>query len=205
MNTEIDNFNIIEPLLNFTDSGDFYMLYIFQRKKDQLNPKTHRSVRKIRSYCVENFNYLQERYAEIKNLCTFFNARAYIQINKHNHQDVSLNMMIAIAERLKHGHLCQKDLFDSVVDKCKYIDKRWIVDVDSKSESYLLEMIEKIKSIRPNPKIHATIPTKNGYHIITDGFDVSEFQKSYPLVDIQKKNPTLLYMPLQINQNGISQ
>ncbi len=195
MNAEIDNLNLIKLLLNFTDSGDFYMLYIFRRKKDQINPESHQSVRKIRSYCIENLKYLEERYLEIKNLCSFFNARAYIQINKHNHKDVSLDMMIAIAERLKHGHLCQKDLFDSVVDKCKSIDKRWLVDVDSKSESYLSEIIEKIKSIRPNPKIHATIPTKNGYHVITDGFDVLEFKKSYSNVDIQKKNPTLLYMP----------
>jgi hypothetical protein len=195
MNAEIDNLNIVKTLLNFTDPGDFYMLYIFQRKKDQSNPEAHQSVRKIKSYCIENLKYLEERYLEIKKLCVFFNARAYIQINKHNHKDVSLDMMIAMAERLKHGHLCQKDLFDSIVDKCKSIDKRWLVDVDSKSESYLSEMIEKIKSIRPNPKIHATIPTKNGYHVITDGFDISEFEKSYSTVDVQKKSPTLLYMP----------
>jgi hypothetical protein len=195
MNAEIDNLNIVKTLLNFTDPGDFYMLYIFQRKKDQSNPEAHQSVRKIKSYCIENLKYLEERYLEIKKLCVFFNARAYIQINKHNHKDVSLDMMIAMAERLKHGHLCQKDLFDSIVDKCKSIDKRWLVDVDSKSESYLSEMIEKIKSIRPNPKIHATIPTKNGYHVITDGFDISEFEKSYSTVDVHKKSPTLLYMP----------
>ena len=31
----IDNLEIIKPLLNFTDAGDFYMLYVFKRKKDQ--------------------------------------------------------------------------------------------------------------------------------------------------------------------------
>ena len=39
------------------------------------------------------------------------------------------------------------------------------------------------------------IPTKNGFHLITDRFDVLEFKKNYPEVDIQKKNPTLLYLP----------
>jgi hypothetical protein len=45
------------------------------------------------------------------------------------------------------------------------------------------------------PKIEAIIPTKNGHHIITKKFDVMEFKKYYPDVDIQKKNPTLLYYP----------
>ena len=31
----IDNIEKIKPLLNFTEVGDFYMLYVFKRKKDQ--------------------------------------------------------------------------------------------------------------------------------------------------------------------------
>ena len=45
------------------------------------------------------------------------------------------------------------------------------------------------------PKIEAVIPTKNGHHLITKRFDVLEFKKEYPNIDIQKKNPTLLYLP----------
>jgi hypothetical protein len=39
------------------------------------------------------------------------------------------------------------------------------------------------------------IPTKNGVHLITKRFDVMQFKKQYPDVDIQKKIPTLLYLP----------
>ena len=45
------------------------------------------------------------------------------------------------------------------------------------------------------PKIEKTIPTKNGYHLITKRFDVQAFSEKYPDIDIQKKNPTLLYYP----------
>ena len=31
----IDNINTIKGLLNFENEGDFYMLYVFKRKKDQ--------------------------------------------------------------------------------------------------------------------------------------------------------------------------
>jgi len=44
-------------------------------------------------------------------------------------------------------------------------------------------------------KIEKVIPTKNGFHLITGKFNVIEFKKLYPEVDIQKKNPTLLFLP----------
>ena len=31
----INNLELIKPLLNFSEQGDFYMLYVFKRKKDQ--------------------------------------------------------------------------------------------------------------------------------------------------------------------------
>ena len=39
------------------------------------------------------------------------------------------------------------------------------------------------------------IPTKSGYHLITTRFDVMKFKQHCPNIDIQKKNPTLLYYP----------
>jgi len=48
-------------------------------------------------------------------------------------------------------------------------------------------------------KIIANIPTKNGTHLITERFDVKTFSEKYPEIDIQKKNPTLLYLPNSLN------
>jgi hypothetical protein len=45
------------------------------------------------------------------------------------------------------------------------------------------------------PKVETIIPTKNGHHLITKRFDTQSFKEKYPDVDIQKKNPTLLYYP----------
>ena len=94
----IDNLEIIKPLLNFTNEGDFYMLYIFKRKKDQTTDKAnHQSVRTIKTYCIESIEYLENRYDEIKQLCEMFKARAYIHVQKQNHKDVSLEMMVSRA------------------------------------------------------------------------------------------------------------
>ena len=194
----IDNLEQIRQLLNFEDKGDFYMLYVFKRKKDQPEGEkdNHQSVRTIKSYCVTSVEYLERRYDEIKQLCEMFKARAYIHVQKQNHKDVSLNMMVALAQRIQDGNHYQQGLFDSVVGQIKTLEKKWIVDVDTKDEEELLRIMKVVNIARPEGnKIYATIPTKNGYHLITDRFDVMEFKKRYPEIDIQKKNPTLLYLP----------
>ena len=194
----INNIDLIKPLLNFSEEGDFYMLYVFKRKKDQPEDEkdNHQSVRTIKTYCIESIEHLDRRYEEIKTLCELFKARAYIHVQKQNHQDVSLNMMVALAERIRNGAKNQKGLFDSVVGQIKTQEKRWIVDIDTKDINELASVMLSIGLCKPEgPKIITTIPTKNGFHLITEKFDVLQFKKQYPEIEIQKKNPTLLYLP----------
>jgi hypothetical protein len=195
----INNLELIKPLLDFSNPGDFYMLYIFKRKKDQPIEErdNHQSVRTIKSYTVESIDYLEKRFSEIVDLSEMFKARAYIHVQKQNHHDVSLEMMVALAERIRNGNHNQKGLFDSVVGQIKTYEKRWIVDVDTKDNKELLNVKLAIDSSQPfgKDKIIAEIPTKNGFHLITERFDVMEFSKKFPNIDIQKKNPTLLYLP----------
>ena len=194
----INNIEIIKPLLNFTEEGDFYMLYIFKRKKDQPEGErdNHQSVRTIKTYCVDNLEYLDKRYDEIKQLCEMFKARAYIHIQKQNHKDVSLEMMMALAQKIRDGQHIQKNLFDSVVGQLKTNEKRWIIDIDTKDTNELVRLIDNLTITRPEgDKLEKLIPTKNGYHLITKRFDVEMFRNVFPHIDIQKKNPTLLYYP----------
>lgn len=193
----IDNLQQIKELLNFDKQGDFYMLYVLKRKKDQTTDKSnHQSVRTIKSYCIDSVEYLEKRYDEIKQLCEMFKARAYIHVQKQNHADVALEMIPAIVKRIQSGQINQKHVFDSVVGQLKTYEKRWIVDIDTKDDETVTKIARLIDQLRPEgPKIEAVIPTKSGYHLITARFDVMAFNKHYPEVDIQKKNPTLLYLP----------
>ena len=194
----IDNLELIKPLLNFDNEDDFYMLYIFKRKKDQPEGErdNHQSVRTIRSYCIKSIEQLEKRYDEIKMLCEVFKARAYIHVQKQNHKDVALDMLVGLAQRIKSGQHQQQNLFDSVVGQMKTYEKRWIVDIDTKMWTTALAIHQHIIGCRPEgEKVEAMIPTKNGFHFITKRFDVMEFKKHYPDIDIQKKNPTLLYYP----------
>lgn len=197
----IDNLELIKPLLNFEDTEDFYQLYVFKRKKDQATDKAnHQSVRTIKTYSINSIEYLESRYEEIKQLCEIFFARAYIHVQKQNHKDISLQMMISLAEKIRNRQHNQSHLFDSVVGQVKTLEKRWIVDIDTTDEITIHRAVHVINDIRPEgQKIEAIIPTKSGYHLITSRFDVQEFNKrmsQYVTVpDIQKKNPTLLYLP----------
>ncbi len=194
----INNIELIKPLLNFEKKGDFYMLYVFKRKKDQPEGErdNHQSVRTIKTYCIESIDHLERRYDEIIQMCEMFKARAYIHVQKQNHFDVSLSMMAALAQRIQNGNNNQKGLFDSVVGQIKTQEKRWIVDVDSLDLLYFMGVKDAIRRCKPEgDKIEAAIPTKNGYHLITSKFDVLAFSKYFPEIDIQKKNPTLLYYP----------
>ena len=194
----IDNIKEIKELLNFSDKNDFYMLYVFKRKKDQPEGErdNHQSVRTIKTYCIDSIEHLDKRYDEIKQLCEMFKARAYIHVQKQNHNDVSLDMLALLAERIKNGVKNQKGLFDSVVGQIKTQEKRWIVDIDTTDPDFLYEVADFIKGLKPvGFKVEKVIQTKNGRHLITSRFDVKTFSEKYPDVDIQKKNPTLLYYP----------
>ena len=210
----VNNIEKIRKLLNFEKAGDFYMLYVFKRKKDQPEGErdNHQSVRTIKTYCIESIAHLDRRYDEIVQLCEMFNARAYIHVQKQNHFDVSLNMMVGLAQRIQNGQHNQKGLFDSVVGQIKTNEKRWIIDVDDIKEpspimmAYIeyeckpyteveLDAVGMPIGYKVGPKIEAIIPTKNGHHLITKKFDVIKFKEKYPNLDIQKKNPTLLYCP----------
>jgi hypothetical protein len=210
----IDNIKTIKELLNFENEGDFYMLYVFKRKKDQPEGErdNHQSVRTIKTYCVNSIEYLEKRYDEIKQLCELFKARAYIHVQKQNHKDVSLNMMVALAQRIQDGNLKQQHLFDSVVGQLKTLEKRWIIDIDDVSidtfahDDYHVSMRNYINQLQVEANKSTEmvfVKTKSGFHIITQPFNLLKFKERYPEVDVQKKNPTLLYLPNSLMDENI--
>jgi len=202
----INNKEQIKGLLNFSKAGDFYMLYVTKRKKDQPEGEkdNHQSVRVIRSYCIKSVEQLDKRWEEIVMMCEMFKARAYIHVQKQNHKDVSLNMMVALAQRIQDGNHEQQNLFDSVVGQLRVHEKRWIIDIDDVSidafahAPYYIEMrkyIEELQEEAGTDQTKTFLKTRTGFHIITQPFNSQKFSERYPNVDIQKKNPTLLYYP----------
>lgn len=203
----IDNLSLIKLLLNFEQPGDFYQLLVLQRKKDQVtNRSNHQSVRTIKSYTIGSIQQLESSWAEIQQLCEVFRARAYIHVQKQNHNDVSLELIQAIVRRLQSGQINQQYTFDSVVGQLKTYEKRWIIDIDNRDEELDREMQLFInQECRPiGMKILANIPTLHGHHLITERFDLAKFRQKYPQIDVHRKNPTLLYCPTSLTETKVT-
>jgi hypothetical protein len=121
---------------------------------------------------------------------------------------VSLEMMMSLAQKIKDGQHVQKNLFDSVVGQLKTNEKRWIIDVDnisidgfnhSPSQIEMREFINELQKEAGREPHMTFIKTKSGFHIITQPFNVMKFKERYPQIDIQKKNPTLLFYPSSLD------
>lgn len=188
-NRPIDNFGIIKPLLNFVDDGDFYRIQIIKRKKD--NPESSSS-KVVKAYYIESIKDLEYSYVDIHNICLLYNSRAYIDVQRRNHNDVSFVMMSLLANRIQSKQMTQIHLFDKAVGATKSREKRWVIDIDSKEP--INDMISTINNISPvGNKVEAVIPTKSGFHLITKPFNVKLF--NIPNVEVKKNNPTILFIP----------
>jgi len=113
----IDNFDKISKLLKFDSENDFYMLNILKRKKDLPDSTNEKSVRTIKSYCINSVTSLMEYKEEVVILCENLNSRAYIDVNRSNHYEVTLNMLSILTNRLKSNQFNQKNIFNKSANK----------------------------------------------------------------------------------------
>lgn len=198
----VDNFDLIKPLLKFeSDGDDFYYLQILQRKKE--NAQLGSNSRVIKNYYINNLEYLENRYDEIKELCNMFNARAMLRLNKRSHKKVAFRTMINIANTISNSefHFIKKSYDRACGETHNDKNKKWILDFDTKhiSKDQLSDIYNHINNCEPaGPKILASIPSKNGFHLITNPFNLMEFDSLPVLIEkpeIHKDNPINLYIP----------
>ena len=201
---KVDNFELISGILLFKEdlrpelAGDwFYMVQIMTRTKDTGEKPKH-----IRTFFVESREYLESHKDLIVKLCEVFNARAYISVNPSSYKKCAIKMFKELADVVENENY--KGIL-SLPETCagKYNaeggEKRWIVDLDGiKNEDEIQPFIDFIIGEynegkgKKNWTIN-TIPTPNGSHLLVSPFDVREFKKKWPEIEIHKDNPTVLY------------
>jgi len=195
----IDNFDKINKLLKFDSEDDFYHLQILKRRKE--NPEIRNNAYVVKTYYVTSNEYLLNKKNEIIELCTTFNARACINLNRRSFEKIAFQMLRKVTEQIMNKQFKHtRKAYESVCGaNPSESDKKWIIDVDYKS----MEIVKAISDLanKCRPKRHKVIDylkTKNGFHIITSGFDVKEFKDALSgytwKVEIQKDNPTILYV-----------
>jgi hypothetical protein len=197
-----NNFDHIRNLLKF-EKDYFYFIQIIQRKKE--NPELGSNNRVIRSYNISSLEKFDKNKDEIITLCETFNARAYIHLNRRKWSKIALECLRHNAELIANEQYDGiKSSFETIIGRnnCEPREsKTWIIDIDMND----LEVVNKIERIinsiepidRTVTKLMYTIPTKNGFHMITKPFNRAEFTKYMQLQgdtpDIHTDNPTILY------------
>lgn len=198
----IDNFEQIKSLMKFENNNEFFYLQILQRRKDNNEDKLDRNVRLIKSYYISSIKHLDEIKDEIIGLCKYFNARAYINLNKRNYEKCALQTARLILDQVANKDFkSSKKAFNSACGRYSSdSDKKWILDYDNGMirKSQLKGLRHMLKHVQPTnieDKIIDVIPTKNGCHIITKPFNIKESKEVLDALglDVHKNNPSLLY------------
>ena len=196
----IDNFNIFSSWFeNLTHQGDFFFVQVIQRMKD-CNINTNYNV--IKNYCFFDKETFLEKKEEIIILCKAFNARAYFWVNPRNCKEVQYEL---IREALESVELGTNKLYTCISKaighkRSSHYKAVWILDFDTKDTELITKYLDIAMGCKHSGSglVFDLIPTVNGYHALTKGFDLKQFNQQLDIaklesIDIHKDNPTVLY------------
>ena len=213
----VDNFELIKPLLHFSEHGDFYFLQLLLRKKDGCDvPNGSDNQRRlVRDYHITDVKQLDEWRDEMIRLCNETGARAYIRLNKRNWKTIAMAYAQETLEKVR-----KREEFGSTYGEINSVigrypeghkeDKTWLVDIDDFGPESMRTTVVRDIIARCEPvdkegelrKVIAVIPTRSGTHLITRPFNLQKFNelKKKELTEegevaVLKDNPTILYAP----------
>lgn len=197
----ISNFSKIRELLTFDSEDTFYHVQVMQRKKDHPHLTGNNDNRTVKTYYIKSKEQLDLEMDEMILLANYHNARVGINLNKRSFKALAFNTLKKMTDQiLNEDYKAVRRAYNSVCGSINNDkDKKWIIDIDTKDEFFLecvgsyIEECDPI--IKDSSKIIVLLETKNGFHLITSPFNVEQFKKKYSTIDIQKNNPTCLYIP----------
>jgi len=198
----VNNFSLIREMLKWSSNDDFYYVTIYERKKDapeglKVNG-TNNNSRLIKAYYVKSLEYLDFVTPEIIQLCEVFGARAGINLNKRSFEKTALQNLKLVTDNIINRNFDKVyKTYSSAAGKFSHDNnKKWIVDIDRGDMSIIYSIKDDINNCTPiGNKLIAEIPSRTGVHLITSPFNMEQFRLLRPTIDVQKNNPTNLYIP----------
>lgn len=203
----IDNFELIKPLFYFNEANDmFFHCQIVQRAKDHKGQKVKEGA--IKTYFIRSRKHLDRVKGEIKLLCEYYGARAYINVAGKDFGAVNKLMLAKLAKYNYEGNTSSinpSKILNISAGEVKSRAPKWIIDINDMSiKGNVLEWLDNyFRSIRPsdvksvfNFFLYAEIPIVQGCHLITTSFRLDKFREAFPSVVVHKNSMgTLLYYP----------
>lgn len=207
MNKTIDNFDQIKSLMTFGEGDNLFMhLQILRRGKDHPDlPAANKLIKSWLVRCAEPLDSLKE---EVVFLCEHYKARAYISCAPKSIEKLNRLIMRKLADNQYTGNIINPwYVFNSACGELPGVEKRWVVDVDTKGSAMVADICGTIGMlwVKTHPEdagraytdswLGAQIPTLNGLHLLVRPFDLLEFKKHFPEVEVKKNGLTALYVP----------
>lgn len=164
----IDNFEKIYDFLNFESIVDdeCYSVYVVIRGKDQKIPSNVFDI--VKTYLITSIEQLKDKEEEIKKLCEFFNARAYIDVTKRKRRNFLLKVIECIADSIsRNTNESFERIFENSCKRCHipFGETRWLVDIDTKEEIEIKKIKECLQKCKfgDSELITLEIPTKKRF------------------------------------------
>lgn len=206
----VNNKELIKPLLVFPKPGDsFYFVQILQRKKDHKGETlggSNNNSRLVKAYHLNSIDKLEHYWDEMVKLAEVFEARVSINLNPRSFEKAGFQVMAKIADQMQNGDFYNiRRAYDGVCGNYHAeTDKRWLIDIDKEDISQLREIEAYVdvehRKLQEYPEAKdykrlVTLPSKSGFHIITNPFDVRGFSRDFPSIEIHKNNPCNIFIP----------
>lgn len=196
----VNNFNTIKEHLIFPNERSFYFVQIIKRKKENPEMKTYSLP--VESFYIFSNEQFERVMPHIIEKCEQNRARAYIKMNTLDANSVGLEAISVLTQELRQGNWKSlSKAFNSACGICGKQDgteKLYLVDIDEQDYAKVVEVEEYINSLNPvdnRHKIKMVVPTKNGWHLLSTGFDMQSFKNTYNNIDVHKDGIVLLYYP----------
>lgn len=198
---EVDNLIQLLPYIRFDTPDDFYFLQIIKRRKE--NPEMSVGTATVKTFYIISKEHLINKYEEVQNLCKFYNARAYIDLNRKSFKKVAFQALKKMADCLiEETYKSATSIYNSACgETSSNTEKFWIVDIDVKDEETINKIISEVNlcnsrftgSIETN--VIDIIPTLNGKHLLTVPFNMKQLEPFICIqpLDIHKSANTVLY------------
>jgi len=200
----VDNFELLgrylfEKRTPLTED-QFYFLQILVRGKDGNHVCGNNKNRLVKYYVIRSKEQLLGLKDEIVGICGVVNGRAYIHPTRRSLKEVANRALEDTAHTfVSQNWIGLRGVYSTAAGQSFVSsDKQFIVDLDDFTYDQAKEVFDFVNTLRGRKDDMGNIsqiilPTVHGYHLITNAFDVGEFTKKYPGIDIHKNNPTLLY------------
>ena len=213
MTTKIDNFELIKSLMDFEERDNLFMhLQILRRGKD--HPDLPAANKLIKAWLVRSRERLDSLKDEVVFLCEYYKARAYISCAPKSIAKLNTLILRKLADNLHTGNVINPwHVFNSACGELQGVEKRWVVDIDDKELFWNGEIDICIDGIwlKAHPEswnkqrkdcwLIGGVTTLNGAHYIVRPFNLQEFQKHFPDIEVKKNGLTALYVPEAICNN----